>query len=81
MAYLDDILIYSDILEEHQIHVRSVLEALSGVGLHLMPKMYEFHKEDVKYLRLIIERGGVKTDPDKVAAVQNCPVSQNSFDV
>src|ERR1700688_3152102 len=32
-AYLDDILIYSDTLEEHKIHVRQVLEALQAAGI------------------------------------------------
>ena len=36
-AYLNDILIYSETLEEHQAHIKKVLEALSKVGLHLKP--------------------------------------------
>ena len=68
-AYLDDILTYSETLEEHQAHVKKVLEALSKVGLHLKPEKYEFHKTEVKYLRLIISADGVKMDPKKVRAV------------
>jgi hypothetical protein len=37
-AYLDDILIYSETLEEHKDHIRQVLEALSKAGLHLKPE-------------------------------------------
>ena len=53
-AYLDDILIYSETLEEHQAHIKKVLEALFKVGLHLKPEKCEFHKTEVKYLGLII---------------------------
>ena len=53
-AYLDDILIYSETLEEYQAHVKKVLEALSKVSLHLKPKKCKFHKTEVKYLGLII---------------------------
>ena len=68
-AYLDDILIYSETLEEHQAHVKKVLEALSKVGLHLKPKKCEFHKTEVKYLGLIISADGVNMDQKKVKAV------------
>ena len=68
-AYLDDILIYSKTLAEHQAHVKKVLEALSKIGLHLKPEQYEFHKTEVKYLGLIISADGVKMNPKKVRAV------------
>jgi hypothetical protein len=42
-AYVDDILIFSNNLEEHRKHVPEVLEALSEVGLHLKPEKCEFH--------------------------------------
>jgi hypothetical protein len=42
-AYLDDILIYSDNLKDHQDHVLKVLKALSEAGLHLKPEKCEFH--------------------------------------
>src|SRR5690606_15481279 len=37
-AYLDDILIYSNNIDEHRDHVKQVLEALSAVGLYLKPE-------------------------------------------
>jgi hypothetical protein len=44
MAYLDDILIFSDTLDEHGNHVLKVLEALSKAGLHCKPEKYKFHQ-------------------------------------
>jgi hypothetical protein len=43
-AYLDNILIYSDDLNDHRNHVLKVLEALSKASLHLKPKKCEFHQ-------------------------------------
>ena len=68
-AYLDDILIYSPSLGEHQEHVRKILKALQKAGVHLKPEKYEFYKESVKYLGLIIGRNGVSMDPRKVEAI------------
>jgi hypothetical protein len=42
-AYLDDILIYSDNLNDHQNHILKVLEELSEAGLYLKPDKCEFH--------------------------------------
>ena len=80
-AYLDDILIYSETLEEHQAHVKKVLEALSKVGLHLKPEKCEFHKMEVKYLGLMISADGVKMDPKKVRAVVEWGSTKNLHDL
>lgn len=61
MAYFNDILIYLDPLCLFRIHVYRVLEALSRVTLHLKLERCVFYKE-VKYLGMIIGRGGVKKD-------------------
>ena len=65
-AFLDDILIYSDTLEEYRVHMRRVLEVLKGAGLTLKPQKCEFHKSSVKFLGVIISQDGVKMDPRKV---------------
>ena len=76
-AYLDDILIYSETLEEHQAHVKKILESLSKVGLHLKPEKCEFHKTEVKYLGLIISADGIKIDQKKVKAVVEWGLPKN----
>ena len=80
-AYLDDILVYSDTLEEHKIHVRRVLEALSEAGLHLKPEKCEFHRQQVKYLGMIVQHNGVRMDPAKVSAIVEWDSPKNLTDV
>src|SRR5258706_8539069 len=80
-AYLDDILIYSERLEEHQEHVRKVLEVLSKAGLYLKPEKCKFHKSEVKYLELIISAEGVKMDAKKVNAVVGWRLPKNFHDL
>jgi len=80
-AYFDDILIYSDTMEEHTRHVYRVLERLTDAGLHLKPEKCEFHKTEVKYLGPIIGADGIKMDPSKVETVKVWPPPKNLQDV
>ena len=80
-VYLDDILIYSDTMEEHTRYVHRVLEQLTDTGLHLKPEKYEFHKTEVKYLGLIIGADGIKMDPSNVETVKAWPPPKNLRDV
>ena len=80
-AYLDDVLIFSETMEEHRSHVRQVLAALSKFGLHLKPEKCEFHRSEVHYLGLIVSREGVKMDPTKVKAVLEWEPPANLTDV
>jgi hypothetical protein len=43
IVYLDDILIFSDTLEEYKRHVRLILEKLWDIELFLKPNKYQFH--------------------------------------
>ena len=69
-AYLDDIRIYSDTLEEHKAHVTSTLRKLESAALYLKPEKCEFHTQKVKYLGLYITDQGIEMDPLKVEAVE-----------
>jgi len=71
LAYLDDILIYSDSEEEHVEHVKCVMKRLLEASLYLKLENCEFHKETVRYLGLIISTQGRSMDEDKVETVWN----------
>ena len=68
-AYLDDILIYSDNVLDHTMHVRKVLQRLIDAGLQADLKKCEFDVTSTKYLGFIISTEGVQVDPEKVAIV------------
>jgi hypothetical protein len=69
IAYLDDILIYLDDLEQHHQHVRRILERVQEVGLTLKASKYEFHTDRTEYLGYIISPMGISMDPEKVKPV------------
>jgi hypothetical protein len=77
IAYLDNILIYSDNLNDHWNHVLKVLEALSEASLYLKLEKCEFHQQEVKYLGFIISTSSTKMDPAKVATIQEWPIPRN----
>ena len=80
-AYMDDILIYSNSLEEHRRHVREVLQRLIHAGLQVDISKCEFHTQEVKYLGLILTPQGIRMDPSKVACVQEWPTPKHVKDV
>jgi len=70
-AYIDDILIYSNNMAEHQKHVKLVPQALHKAGLQLNINKCKFHKTKVLYLRLIISTNSIQMDPKKIEAIVN----------
>jgi len=69
LAYLDDILIYSDTEEEHLKYIKIILEKLRKTGLYLDIKKCEFKIKIIKYLSLIITDEGIKIDPAKIKTI------------
>ena len=67
--YLDDLLIYSETIEQHRTQVRKFLLKLRAAGIPIDIDKCEFHVEEVKYLGLILTPGGLKMDPTKVEAI------------
>ncbi|KJZ67965.1 hypothetical protein HIM_12647 [Hirsutella minnesotensis 3608] len=80
-AYIDDILIYSNDLASHRLHVKSVLRALEAAGLQLDVRKCEFETTEVKYLGMIISTTGVRMDPAKVDCLVNWEAPTNVKDV
>jgi hypothetical protein len=73
IVFLDDILIFSKTLEEHEAHVRKVLEILRKEKLYAKESKCELFKTEVEFLGHIVGRDGVRMMEDKVKAVQDWP--------
>ena len=80
-AFLDDILIYSDTLEENKKHTRLVLERLAAVGIHLKPEKCRFHVQEVDYLGLVITPRGLRMQDEKVTTIRNWEDPKNIKDL
>ena len=60
VVYLDDILIFTKTLEEHQKVVRRVMEVLQKYGLSLKPEKCEFERTSVEYLGVVVSHDSVR---------------------
>lgn len=73
IAYLDDILIYSENEEQHTGHVLEVLQALDEYSLRLKLKKCEFHKTKVNFLGYVVGTHGVQMSEEKIEVIKNWP--------
>ena len=69
-AYIDDILIFSATQEEHEVHVRRILEQLREAGLQADLKKCEFYVTETRFLGFTIGTSGVRPDPKKLDTVR-----------
>jgi len=81
VVYLDDILIFTRTEEEYAKAIWQVLQVLQEHKLFLHLEKYEFFKEQIEYLGLVISENWVSIDPVKVAGVREWPTPENKMDV
>ena len=81
VVYLDDILIFTRTLEEHQKVVQQVLEILQQHNLSLKSEKCEFEKTSIEYLGVVISHNLVNMDLVKVARVSEWPTLKDRKEV
>lgn len=77
MPYLDDIIIYSNSIEEHISHIEVVIDKLKEAGIIFNKSKCKFFKEEVEILGTIIKKGVVKPNTDKVKTLNNFSKPKN----
>jgi len=70
VVYLDDILIYSDDITQHQSHVKEVLKQLRKAELYAKAEKCEFHSDSIKYLGYVLSPSGLTMSDAKVKTIQ-----------
>ena len=69
IVFIDDILVYSKTKEEHERHLREVLETLRREKLYAKFSKCEFWLREVQFLGHVVNQSGILVDPAKISAV------------
>jgi hypothetical protein len=80
VVFIDDILIFSKNEEEHDEHLRLVLQKLRENQLYAKLNKCEFWLKEVSFLSHIISEGEISIDPSKVKDVLSWKTPQNVSD-
>ncbi|GFU51581.1 retrovirus-related Pol polyprotein from transposon 297 [Trichonephila clavipes] len=80
-VYMDDVIISSPSFTQHVKHLKEVFRLLHEAGLTLNKDKCKFGCEELKYLGLIINKEGIKTDETKVQAIVEMKPPHNSKEV
>ncbi|GKA02720.1 putative reverse transcriptase domain-containing protein [Tanacetum coccineum] len=73
IVFIDDILVYSKTREEHEDHLRIVLEILRHKKLYAKFSKCDFWLGQVAFLGHIVSADGITMDPAKVEAITKWP--------
>ena len=69
MCYVDDVVIATPTLEDHIDRLDEVFGCMKRAGLKCKPSKCEILRDSIKYLGRMVDRHGVRPDPEAVEAV------------
>ena len=67
--YFNDILIYSKDLDQHVVHLKSVLDVLRIEKLYANVKKCTFCTDKLVFLGFVVSAEGIQVDEEKVRAI------------
>ena len=71
VIFINDILVYSKDAQEHDQHLRIVIETLREKKLYAKLSKCDFWLKEVSFLGHVVSAEGIRVDPIKVEAVVN----------
>lgn len=76
-VYLDDIIVITEDFEDHLRILTKIFERLAAANLTLSPDKCQFCRSELRYLGYIVDKQGLRVDPEKVTAILNIPTPTN----
>ncbi|GJV53130.1 putative reverse transcriptase domain-containing protein [Tanacetum coccineum] len=81
IVFIDDILIYSKSEEEHEVHLKTILDLLKTEMLYAKFSKCEFWLKEVQFLGHVVNRNGIHVDPSKVESVKNWKTPESPTEI
>ena len=81
VIYLDDILIYSNSMSDHILHVQEALQCLWDNRLYASAEKCDFHSSSMEYLGFILSPDGLTMNPTKIQVIQDWPEPHKVWDI
>ncbi|KAJ5082230.1 hypothetical protein N7532_011273 [Penicillium argentinense] len=81
VVYLDDILIFSESMNDHYRHLDQVLQLLEQQQLYARPQKCIFATQQLEFCGHIVGNGTVRTQPEKIKVIQEWPRPRNVHEV
>ena len=69
MCYVDDVVIATPTLEDHRERLEEVFSCMKQAGLKCKPSKCEILRDSIKFLGRLVDKHGVRPDPEAVEAV------------
>ena len=73
LIYLDDMIVFSDMPDEHLRRMRVVFDRLREHGLKLKPSKCEVFKSEINYLAHHVSRKGILPSKKNLESIAQCP--------
>ena len=81
VVFIDDILVYSKDAQEHEQHLKIVLQTLKEKKLYAKLRKCDFWLKEVSFLGHIVSAEGIRVDPTKIEATVNWKPPRNVTEV
>ena len=80
-VYIDDVIISSKTLEEHETHVREVFKLLKEANLKINRKKLKLFQKEIKVLGFLVDQCGIRIDKERIQTIMDVSPPENVKDV
>ena len=81
MAYIDDIVIPTETIEDHMDRLREVFQCLREAGFKMRVSKCDLMKSEIKYLGRVVSADGIKPDPKAVTKLRDWDIPRTKTEL